>query len=162
MVGNTGPIYGTQVYHRWQPGETDERQVLDALKTSALWRVSVFGRVFVRVTYGTNFTRQLLLRAPVVMTAPGQLNLVAYPIDGAGASCEVTLTQATADKTNVARLLVSGPNAPLSPSAVQFVALTASQLTIAGIATAVPALSTVPLVPDSVLVSGDGFQEFEP
>lgn len=162
MVGNTGVIYGTQVFRQWAPGDTSEKQVLDvAAKSSALYRISVFGRVVLKVIYGTQKTREILrLQAPVVMTIPGQITIIATPLDANGATCEVTLTQATAGARGIARLLATGP-VNLSNDAVAYTALTASNLTISGIVTAVPALATVPLVAGSVLNSGDGFQEFE-
>jgi hypothetical protein len=162
MVGNTGVIYGTQQSAIWQPGDTRARQVCDTLKAGALWRFSAFGRVTITIDYGTQGNRKLLeLRAPVVLTLPGQFTATAQPLDDAGAECRVTLTQATAGARSQARKPATGPIA-LSDDAVSFVALDACALTIAGVAVAVPALQAVPLVAGSVLTSGTGFQEFEP
>lgn len=163
-VGDTGVIYGTQQLAVWNPGDVGPRQVCDALKANALWRFSVFGRVLVSIVYGTQGTRKILqLRAPVVLTIPGQFTATATPLDEQGVQCEVTLTQATAGARAIARDVVNagGGAVNLSPDAVDFFALTASTLTIAGLAVAVPALQIVPLVAGSVLLTGSGFQEFE-
>lgn len=161
-VGNTGVIYGTQQSTIWKPGATDARQVCDALKPAAMWRFSAFGRCTITIDYGTRANRKILaLQAPVVITLPGQFTATATPLDDQGAECRVTLTQATAGARSQARKLATGPIA-LSDDAVDFFALDACSLTIAGVVVAVPALQIVPLVAGSVLTSGSGFQEFEP
>lgn len=158
---DNGPTYGTQQRAVWFPGATDTRQVIDAKRSVALWRLSVFGRVDLKITYGTLGTRSVLsVRAPVVMTVPGQLIVDATPIDDAGTECTVTLTQATAGARSIARQFVTGP-VNLDDGATDFWALTACSLTISGVVVAVPALQIAPLVVGSVLTSGSGFQEFE-
>lgn len=164
-VGNTGYIYGTQQAAVWQPGEVDARQVCDVMKAGALWRFSAFGRVVLTVNFGTQGNRALIaLAAPLVLSVPGQLTVTATPVDDAGASCVVTLTQATAGARSIARRFIdagAGPALALDDDAVDFFALTASTLTISGAAVVVPALAIVPLVSGSVLNTGSGFQEFE-
>lgn len=169
-VGNSGPIYGTQQRAVWLPGATDRRQVCDALKPQALWRFSAFGRVLIEISYGTQGTRNILapdsgrrLFAPVVLTIPGQFTATAVPLDDAGCECTVTLTQATAGARSIARCFMDSTAGALAldVGAVDYFALTASTLTIAGVAVAVPALQIVPLVAGSVLLTGRGFQEFE-
>lgn len=161
---NTGPVYGSQVLRIWKPGDTDVRQICDATKPAALWRFSVFGHVTVQIDYGTLANRQILnLRAPLVMTIPGQFTAEAKPLDGNGAECRVTLTQATAGARSIARAFVDagGGTVTLDDGATDYWALSASNLTIAGVVVAVPALSIVPIVSGSVLNTGSGFQEFE-
>lgn len=163
-LNNTGRVYGTQSRHDWTAGQTDPRVVCDVVKAEALWRLSVFGRVYLTIQYGTLATRQLVnLQAPVVLTIPGQFTATARPLDGNGASVDVTLTQATAGGLSHARAFVTaaGGAVALDSGAVRFVALTASTLTISGAAVVVPALATVPLVAGSTLDTGSGFQEFE-
>lgn len=162
-AGNTGPIYGTQQKATWKVGQTDARQVCDALKCDALWRLSVHGNVTVKISYGTQGTREISLQAPVVLTIPGQFTATATPNDGNGAECVVTLTQATAGARAIARRFVAAPagDVTLDPDAVDFFALVASTLTVSGQAVAVPALAIVPLVSGAVLHTGSGFQEFE-
>jgi hypothetical protein len=164
-VGNTGPQYGTQSFRVWAAGETDARQVIDTLKATALWRISVTGRVRVTFDYGTSQSRALIaLQAPVVITIPGQCTVTAEPLDDDGTTCVVTLTEATAGALSQARKLAdaSVSAVALDDAAVRYVALTASTLTISGVTpVAVPALSVVPLVAGSSLLTGSGFQEFE-
>ena len=159
-----GPQYGIQSFFQWAAGETDERPVLDSLKTGALWRLSIFGNVTVTLDYGTGHNRSIAgLQAPVVITVPGMLNARVKPRDSEGTTCVVTLTQATAGAISNARKFVSrgGANVDLDEGACRYFALTASTLTISGAAVVVPALSLVPLVAGSVLTAGSGFQEFE-
>jgi hypothetical protein len=164
-VGNTGVIYGTQQRAVWQPGATDARQVCDALKPQSLWRFSVFGRVSVTLDYGTQANRGIVnLLAPLVITIPGQFTATATPLDAEGVEAVVTLTQATAGARSLARNVLNagaGPALAFDLGAVSYVALTASTLTISGVAVVVPALGIVPLVSGSVLNTGAGFQEFE-
>lgn len=163
-LNNTGEIYGTQSSRTWQPTETDWREVCDATKAPALWRFSVMGDVLVSIGYGTNGNRQILeLQAPCVITLPGQFTARAKPRGDDGASCVVTLTQATAGALSQARKLADagGGAVALDEGACRYVALTASTLTISGVAVNVPALATVPLVSGSSLNTGSGFQEFE-
>lgn len=163
-LGNTGEIYGTQQFALWAAGDVTPRQVCDALKPVALWRFSCFGRVKVTIDYGTQGTRKIFeLRAPLVITIPGQFTATAEPIDDTGADCVVTLTQATAGAQPTARRLADATAGAvgLDNGAVRYWALTASTLTIAGVAVVVPALAIVPLVSGAVLNTGSGFQEFE-
>lgn len=164
-VGNTGPQYGTQQSHVWRPGETTPRDVIDVMKNNSLWRFSVFGRVLVDVLYGTSKARSIMgLQAPVVLNVPGQLVVKVTPRDDQGTSCVVTLTESTAGSATQARAFIddSGGAVAFDEGACRFFALSASALTIAGVAVAVPALAIVPLTAGSGLVSGSGFQEFEP
>lgn len=160
-VGNTGKIYGTQARVVWDPGDVDPRGVCDSIKALSLWRFSAFGRVTVTISYGTQGTREIrLLRTPLVMTIPGQFTATATPIDNFGTVCTVTLTPATAGSPSIARRFVSASGV-LDDDAVAFTALTAANLTVAGVAVTASALQIVPLVAGSVLNSGSGFEEFE-
>ena len=166
VTNSTGPIYGTQQRPVWPPGDVGQRQICDtSQKAPMLWRFSCFGRVDVVIDYGTLGTRRILtLRCPVVLTIPGQFTATATPIDDLGADATVTLTQATGGARSIARQFVNagaGPAVALSNDAVDFVAVVNSTLTIGGVAVAVPALSSVPLIVGSTLNTGSGFQEFE-
>jgi hypothetical protein len=163
-LDNTGKVYGIQARHTWTAGQTDERQVIDIPRGEFLWRISIFGRVRVRVDYGTKANRHLLnLLAPVVMGIPGQCTVRAVPLDSEGAEVDATLTLATGTAQAQARNVVDATLAavPFELDAVRFVALSASTASISGLLVAVPALATVPLVAGSVLLTGSGFQEFE-
>lgn len=164
VVGNSGPQYGTQQSHVWRNGETNAVQVLDTIRAEALWRISVFGRVLVTILYGTSKARSITdLQAPVVITVPGQALVTVRPRDDQGTSCIVTLTKATAGALANARKFIddSAGSLAFDEGAVRFYALEASSLLVAGLAVAVPAFTSVPLVAGSGLVSGSGFQEFE-
>jgi hypothetical protein len=166
--GSVGEAHGLQSKRIWVAGAVDERQIIDAVRALSLWRVSVFGDVLVRVDYGTGMKggNFVALRTPLVMTIPGQAQLYAQPRDPehTGVICKVTITPATAGARSQARKVLNagaGPALAFDDDAVSFFALTASALTISGLAVAVPALSAVPLVQGSVLNTGSGFQEFE-
>jgi len=163
-VGNMGPQYGTQQCATWLAGDTKPRQLIDSLKASHLWRFSIFGAVSVTISYGTSKNRPIVdLLAPVVMTLPGQFTATVAPLTDEGAIAVVTLTEATAGAISQARKVVvrGGADVALDEGAVRYFALTASTLTISGVAAVVPALGSVPLVAGSVLTAGSGFQEFE-
>lgn len=164
--GNTGADYGTQALAIWPPGDVQPRQICDSLKAEYTWRFSVFGPVLLTISYGTRGNRTILnLQAPVVMTLPGQFTATATPIGSSSVerSCECTLTKATAGARSVARKLADSTAGAvaLDAGAVDYWALTASTLTISGVAVVVPALAIVPLVSGAVLNTGIGFQEFE-
>lgn len=164
-----GPQYGIQRIASWSEGETDPKQIIDVIRAPALWRISVFGGdVLIDVHYGTQANRHLMdLRAPLVMTVPGQLSVEVRPRntpeEGETVSCTATLTQATAGERAIARRLhvAGGVANPFEDDAVSYFALSNSNVTVGGVLVAVPALSSVPLVAGSSLVLGDGFQEFE-
>lgn len=163
-VGRMGPQYGIQQAARWAAGDVTPRQIVDTLKAAALWRVSIFGSVLVTISYGSSKARPIVeLQAPVVLSIPGQFTATARPLDDQGATAIVTLTEATAGGISQARkVVVRGvANVALDEGAVRYFALTASTLTIGGVASVVPANSSVPLVAGSVLTAGSGFQEFE-
>lgn len=163
-VGNMGADYGIQVFGIWAPGDVVPKDLIDVTRADALWRISAFGNVTLTLGYGTTRKRSIVaMQAPLVMTVPGQLTLIATPRDDLGTSCTVTLTEATAGAVSNARKFVArgATNVALDDGAVRYFALTASTLTISGAAVVVPALSFVPLVAGSVLTSGSGFQEFE-
>lgn len=164
-VDNLGPKYGIQAFQQWNVGETDERGILDTIRADFVWRISIVGHVLATIEYGTSHNRELLkLQGPVVIAVPGQAVVRVVPFDGNGATCTVTLTKATGSALAQARNIVNAGTGAvaLDPAAVRYVALTASTLTISGITpVAVPALSSVPLVASSSLLTGSGFQEFE-
>jgi hypothetical protein len=167
LDGEAGYKYGIQNRAEWAPGDNRLKAVIDAQRAVMLWRFSVFGPVLIDLTYGSAMRRVFTeLAAPVVMAVPGQCQVYARPADPnhTGVVCLVTLTAATGAARAEARRAIdagAGPALSLDIDAVRYVALTASALTISGIATAVPALSSVPLVAGSVLNTGSGFQEFE-
>jgi hypothetical protein len=163
-VGNMGPQYGIQQSATWAAGDVKPRQLVDVRKADALWRFSIFGAVLVTISYGTSKNRPIVaLQAPVVITIPGQFTATVEPLDDSGAQAVVTLTEATAGDASQARKVVvrGAADVALDEGAVRYFALTASTLTISGVATVVPACSSVPLVAGSVLTAGSGFQEFE-
>jgi len=163
-VGDMGAQYGIQQSALWPAGDVVPRQLVDARKADSLWRCSIFGGVLVTISYGTSKNRPIVdLLAPVVLTIPGQFTATARPLTDEGAIAVVTLTEATAGGISQARKIVvrGGADVALDDGAVRYFALTASTLTIGGVAAVVPACSSVPLVAGSVLTAGSGFQEFE-
>jgi hypothetical protein len=164
--GSSGPRYGSLSKAKWAVGDVTEKEIITVTRADLLWRVSVFGPVLLRVDYGTTMRRQFaLLRAPLVMTLPGQVFVYAAPVSDqhTGIECTATLTAASSGARAICRHIVTSlPGAvALNNDAVSYFALTASTLTIAGFAVVVPALSAVPLVSGSVLNTGSGYEEFE-
>lgn len=161
--GDGGTPYGWQQSRTIPAGDAREMHVIDEVNAEFLWRFSVFGRVLVRVVYGTSSTREFVdLQAPVVMAVPGKLAVYVRSADTqAEQPFQVTCTKATGAARSQARKLITVVG-PLSDDAASFTALTAATLTVAGQAVILTAGQTVPLVAPSSLVAGAGFQEFEP
>lgn len=162
--GNMGEVYGEQSSREIAIGDTNEHQCVDLVRAEFLWRVSVFGPVLARLVYGTLQTREIRdLRTPLVMGVPGQCAIYVRALNPeAGARYSVTATKATGGARSVARRPLSGPNADFHPDAAFYTAITASSVTTGGLTATVPANITIPVVAGAVLVSGTGFEEFEP
>jgi hypothetical protein len=155
---------GTQNEQVWAAGQTDRRGIIDATRKAGLYRLTLLGHnVLCNVRYGTNATLQLVnLRAPVVLTLPGQVGVSCQPIDGAGAAISATLVRVTAASIQHARRRLAGAVA-INEAAVSFFTLEACSLTIDGQNyPAVPAFTRVPLIQPAALVTGSGFEEFDP
>lgn len=165
LANDTGAQYGFQQSRTIPAGDDRPQPVIDEIRSEFVWRFSVFGRVFVRVTYGTNMTRQFVdLLAPVVMTIPGQLNVEVRSVDPQfDTPFSVTVTKATGGCRAIARSALDAGigSVALSDDAAFYTALSASTLTIAGLPVSVAASQTVPVVAGSTLLTGTGFQEFE-
>jgi len=161
--GNGGTPYGWQQSRTIPAGDAREQQAIDEVDAEFLWRFSVFGRVLVRVVYGTTATREFVdLQAPVVMAVPGKLAVYVRSADtNSDQPFQVTCTKATGAARSQARRAITAAG-PIDDDAASFTALVASTLTVAGQAVILAAGQTVPLVAPSSLVAGAGFQEFEP
>lgn len=163
-AGDGGTPYGWQQARTIAAGDATEYHVIDAgVNAESFWRFSVFGRVLVRVVYGTSKTRELVdLQAPVVMAVPGKAAVYVRSADDENAvEFSVTLTKAFSCCLSQARRLVNVASS-LSDDAVRFVALAATTLTVGGQAVSLTAGQSVPLVAPSSLTAGAGFEEFDP
>lgn len=162
--GDAGTPYGWQQSRTIPAGDEREQQAIDEVNAEYMWRFSVFGRVLVRVVYGTLATREFVdLQAPVIMNVPGKLAVYVRSADPQSAQVfSVTCTKSAGNSSccSQARRLVDSAGA-LSDDAVRFFALVASVLTVGGQAVNVAAGQSVPLVAPSSLTSGAGFEEFE-
>ena len=158
--------YGEQIQVQWLAGDRSTKSLLSLQMPpfGMVWRVSLFGAVTFKVTYGTRATRTLAgFQAPSVFTSPGKVQIDATPTTGEGALANVAVSQASGGARALLRRFITAPagDVNIQPEAVNFLALVASSLTTSGQIVAVPALSECPLVAGSVLHSGAGFQEFE-
>ena len=162
---NTAAI-GTQLAQTWAAGAIDERPLGDFSGEDSkvsMSRVTVHGRVFVRLQWGTGAQHQLIVRAPLTFDIKGKYNVQATPIDAGGATAKLSAVNVYgAGPELVRQLLVFVAVAiPIDPAAAYFHSLTAATLTVAGVAVAVAASGVrIPLVPDSVLTAGAGVAEF--
>jgi hypothetical protein len=161
-AGDAGTPHGWQQSRTIPAGDAREQPCIDEVNAEFLWRFSVFGRVLVRVVYGTSSTREYVdLQAPVVMTVPGKLCVSVRAADPEeDTPFTVTCTPATGGARSQARRLVDSA-VDFSDDAVSFVALVASTLTVGGQAVTLATGQSVPLIAPSSLVSGAGFEEFE-
>jgi hypothetical protein len=152
--------YGTQTQRVWAAADTDEKSVLDAMRSEFLWRASAQGEnVVLRLTYGTQATLIVdNIRLPFVGFIPGQAQLVARKVDpAASAVCRLTLTAATGGISMIRAVVGIGA---LPPNAGTYTALTASTLTVAGVAgIAVAVGATLPIVAPSAVTAGSGIVE---
>lgn len=157
-----GPIYGTQARERWAAGESDRRPIADAIRAESLWRVSVIGDVDVFIRYGTSGGSELELAAPVQGAFAGFVGVEAQPrSDETETTAVVTIAPVLDAGLQSLRALsdATAGAVALHPAAKRFQALTASTLTIRGVAVVVPALSEVSLVSGSVHTGGVGVVE---
>jgi hypothetical protein len=158
------PYEGIQNEQLWTASELDSRGIIDGSRKPGLYRLTLIGRnVECSIRYGTNATLLLTgVRTPVVMTIPGQVGVSAKPLGGGGAEVSATLVRVTASSEQHCRRKRSDPGA-FEPAVVSFYTLEACSITIDGTNyAAVPAFTRVPLIQPSSLVSGSGFEEFDP
>lgn len=152
--------YGIQTRRTWTAADVEEKQVVDAMRSEYLWRVSAQGEnVLLSLLYGTLAGISVdNIRLPFVAFIPGNVGLRAKKlVTDEPASLRVTLTAATGG-VGVVRAVVGV--APLPSSAQLYTALTASTLTIAGIAgIAVAVGASMPLVAPSEVTAGSGIVE---
>jgi len=158
---------GLQASEVWLAGESDERQLLDAVLCPAgEWRVSVVGDVTLAAYWGSKGNKRIVsMDAPMMASFPGQVTITAKPRTGAGATAIATISPAcTGYRTDFRRFVVhpGGAPIPLEPIWAFYQALTASVLTVRGTAVNVPALARFPLITGTSLDSGAGYLEFTP
>lgn len=156
----TRDTYGTQSRRTWDAADTGEKNLIDAMRPEFMWRASVQGENLELVlTYGTKATIKLdNIRLPFVAFIPGQIGLTARKLDGASpASASVTLTAATG---GVGVIRTFQAVAAVPGSGRLYTALTASTLTIAGVAgIAVAVGDSIPIVEPSAVTAGSGIVE---
>ena len=150
---------GLQAIGEWEAGESQAIPLLDATRAESLWRVSVFGDVEIELIYGTRATIRLIAVAPFVSDVPGQLTLSARPIDPTTQTrAFATLTPSGAPGLAIARQVIPGPQS-LPEAAANYFALTASTVTVGGVALPVAVGQWIPVVAGSVLAAGSGLVE---
>lgn len=155
---------GIQNEQLWTATETDSRGILDGSRKAGLYRLTLVGRnVECSIRYGTNATLLLTgVRTPVVMTIPGQVGVSAKPLGAGGAEVSATLVRVTASSAQNCRRRRAAAGS-FDPGVVSFFTLEVCSLTIDGqLYAAVPAFTRIPLIQPSSLVSGSGFEEFDP
>lgn len=155
-----GP-YGIQTRRTWTAADVEPKDLIDAMRSEYLWRASAFGEnVQLSLQYGTQGTISLAgIRLPFEAFIPGQVSLTATKVDPAApANITVTLTAATGGVPTV-RSFIPAP-AALPANGRLYTALTASTLTIAGVAgVAVAAGASIPLIAPSAVTAGSGILE---
>lgn len=155
---HTVPPYGIQSRRTWTAADIEPKELIDALRSEFVWRVSVVGlNLQLALQYGTQGTIVIAgLRLPFEAYIPGQVSLIGSKVDPAQpASAIITLTAATGGRP-VVRQFIPAPQA-LPENAHLFTALAASTLTVAGIAgIAVAAGATLNLISPSSVTAGAG------
>lgn len=156
--------FGFQSRESWDVGKIDERPILSCMAhpVGGSWRVTIVGDLKVKAIWGSLGTRNLVeMDAPVIATFPGKVDIFVCPRTDQGATALVTVAPAWSGEQRDFRRLVTTPQNIPDDFAI-YRALTASVVTVRGIAVNVPALATLPLVSGSVLTSGTGYLEFTP
>lgn len=163
---------GFQASVSFPPGIPQEAQAVDIMapENMGLWRVSAISLAPVamraRLIYGTSSSFQISnLRLPLVAYVPGACQLYLAPdVSPVVAGIEVRVS---------ATLITNGPQVLrtfhdsaagavlLPPSAIRYTALTASTVTIEGIAVAVAVGTDIILTAPSTLTAGAGIAEHE-
>lgn len=155
---------GIQNEQEWTGSDVDQRGIVDASRKPGLYRLTLIGRnVECSIRYGTNATLLLTkMRPPLSLTLPGNVGVSARPLGEGGAAIAATLVRVTASSTPNARRYRAAAGA-IDPEVVSFFTLAVSAFTIDGNAVAaVPAFTRIPLIQPATLVSGSGFEEFDP
>jgi hypothetical protein len=169
--GNSGPIFGQQAIATWDAGDLAPKPtpIIDERSGPNLWLVQVDGPVFIDVLWGTSATKQLFaMRAPARFTVPGRCTVTVYPMAGAPLAAPVEAKASCVPVYGALccqelRQIFTAAAPTVLPDQVQtFFALTASALTIAGVAVAVPALTRVPIIMPATHDSGTGYWEYSP
>jgi hypothetical protein len=155
--------YGLQSRRDWLAGDNSQVQIVDLQRSEYLWRVAIAVAVNLqfRLIYGTGASVELDgLRAPFEAFIPGQVGLYARKVTNDQiASVRATVTAATGG-VPVVRMPAPAPGSLLPANAKSYVALSASTLTVNGVAgVAVAAGVTLPLIAPATLTAGQGFLE---
>lgn len=163
---------GFQASVSFPPGIPQETQAVDLMapENMGLWRVSAVSVAPVamraRLIYGTSSSFQISnLRLPLVAYVPGSCQLYLTP-DVSPVVADINVRVSATLITNGVQILRtfhdSGAGAVLlPPSGVRYTALTASTVTIEGIAVAVAVGADIILTAPSTLTAGAGLVEHE-
>lgn len=155
--------HGQQFAAAWAAGEGGTKPIMTVEPAPALWRVSVFGDLLLRVTWGTSSTLSIdAVQAPFVATLPGRVTIEGRQRDPAVATnAFCTLTPASAGQLPVFRTVQTIPG-PLPFCAYRVTALTAATVTVAGVAVVLVAGASLPVIDDSSLTAGTVLVELAP
>lgn len=159
-----GQQHGQQNSITWGVGDTTEQTLVTVEPAAMLWRVSVFGDVLLLVQWGTSGTVSVnQVQAPLVAAFPGRVTVTAVPRDAAaGATAYATLTPASSPGIHPVFRRVQSVAGPFPAMAHRVVALTAANVTVAGVAVALAVGESIPLVDNSALVAGTVLVELVP
>ena len=154
-LGNLGEQYGIQSTCNWQANDNRRQALIDVLRAPNLWRVSVFGDVVLKITWGTGagFIAENV-QTPLVATFPGSVTIEATPKNPATPTeASATLTEATGAGESKFAQLIQGP-ANLVAQVVRVTALNACVLNVGGVAVALNAGDLLPIISNTTVTSG--------
>lgn len=163
---------GFQATVSFPPGTPQEAQAVDLMapEDMGLWRVSAISLAPVamraRIIYGTSSSFRISnLRLPLVAYVPGACQLYLAP-DVSPVVADINVRVSATLITNGLQVLRTFHDSAaaavlLPPSAMRYTALTASTVTIEGIAVAVAVGTDILLTAPSTLTAGAGIAEHE-
>lgn len=163
-AGKWGPGFqGQQFAASWEPGKNDEKPILTTEPAASLWRVSVFGDVLLRVTWGTVSTFSVEnIRAPFVAALPGRVSISAVPRSPGDANrCLCTLTPATSGGAPLFRAFADSPG-EFNRHVYRVTALNAASVEVAGVVVSLSSGESLPVFAGSELLSGSVILDLAP
>lgn len=158
---------GNQTVPVWAAGDVESKSLWDmpaSGKDDQMYDVSVQGgNITLMVAYGTS-SRSLIggIRTPFRATLHGAVQILAEKVvPGDAAFAKVSVKEVTSRGPCVAQSVVTGPFLRLPDAAVKATALDAVALVSGGIAVALTAQQSIPIVYPSSIVSGTVVVELE-
>lgn len=155
--------YGFQQTAKWDAGDDRARPLCQMQPAKNLWQVTVIGGVTCDLIYGTLAAQRVSnLVAPLFFCAPGKIEIQAVPVDASSATiARVCVTPVSAGGALALRQVLDATSGAveIGEHVHKLRALSASNVTVAGIAIPLAAGEEIQTVIGSTLNSGTAIAE---